>query len=234
MRWRDTSKDVWSAALVLVSEDVCRAHLGPIVFLVLMGIRRSPFLGWVALIILVSHSVFAHKEIRYLYPLCPLKSRSPRSALWKSLPAFNTRRKSPLSSRTIVAGGLAFCVLSSCVLASHFDWSRSSGSFAAFDQLSRDSTLCGVGVYRMGWAHGGGYTHLHKNVPIVVLYRVSELEQEWRSFNALITYGSLTDPKDGFELAGCWDGTCLYRRPGPCTPPQGDIELNRMLRLTGH
>jgi hypothetical protein len=210
------------------------AQAGPMVFLAVMGIRRSPFLGWVALIILVSHSVLAHKEIRFLYPLVPIEITLAALGVMEVVPAFNTGRKSPLSSRTIVASGLAFCVLSSCVLAPHFNWSRSSGSFAAIDQLSRDSTLCGVGLYRMGWAHGGGYTHLHRNVPFVVLNRVSELEQEWRSFNAFITYGTLTDPKDGFELAGCWDGACLYRRPGSCTPPQGDIELNRMLRLTGH
>jgi len=214
-------------------EMLC-GHLGPIALLVLMGIRRSPFLGWVALIILVSHSVLGHKEVRFLYPLVPLGITLAALGVLEVVPAFNTGRKSPLSSRTIVVSGLAFCVLSSCLLTPHFDWSRNSGSFAAFDQLSRDSTLCGVGLYRIGWGDTGGYTYLHQNVPIVwPLSQASELEKESRSFNAFITHGSLTGPKDGFELAGCWDGICLYRRPGPCTPPEEDNELNWVLWLTG-
>jgi hypothetical protein len=148
-------------------------------------------------------------------------------------PAFKTGRESPLSSRTIVVSGLAFCLLISCLLTPHFDWSRNSGSLAAFNQLSRDSTLCGVGLYRISWIDTGGYTHLHQNVPIVLLDQASELEQQAQSFNAVLTDGRLRDPMNGFELAGCWNGNCLYRRPGPCTPPQGENEINYHLWLHG-
>jgi hypothetical protein len=208
-------------------------HLGPITLLVLMGIRRSAFLGWVALIILVSHSVLGHKEVRFLYPLVPLEITLAALGVVEVAPAFNKGRKSPLSSRTIVVSGLASCVLSSCLLVSHFDWSRNSGSLVAFDQLSRDSTLCGVGVYRIGWWNLGGYAYLHQNVPIVLLRQASELEEGQRSFNAVVTGGRLPDPKGGFELAGCWNGVCLYRRLGPCMPPERDNEINRMLLRTG-
>jgi hypothetical protein len=204
-------------------------YAGPIVFLALMGIRRSPFLGWVALIILVSHSVIGHKEPRYIFPLVPLEITLAALGVLEVAPAFKTGRKSPPSSRTIVVSGLAFCVLSSGFLAPHLDWSLRSGSLVAFDRLSRDSTLCGVGVYKIDWWNIGGYAHLHQNVPIVLLGQASELEQESRSFNAVVMPGSLTDPSHTFELAGCWNGVCLYRRAGPCTPPQGDIEINRTL-----
>ena len=213
--------------------EILSMHLGPIAFLALMGIRRSPFLGWVALIILVSHSVLGHKEVRFLYPLVPLEITLAALGVMEVAPAFNTGRKSPLSSRTIVVSGLAFCVLISGLLATHFDWSQRSGNLVAFDQLSGDSTLCGVGIYRIEWLYCGSYTHLHRNVPIILLRQASELEQESQSFNAVVTRGSLSDPLAGFELAGCWNGICLYRRPGPCTPPQGDNEINRMLLRTG-
>jgi hypothetical protein len=84
------------------------------------------------------------------------------------------------------------------------------------------------------WWNTGGYTHLHQNVPIVLLEQASELEQEPRSFNAVLTRGSLSEPKDGFELAACWNGYCLYRRPGPCAPPQGGNEINYYLRMHGN
>jgi hypothetical protein len=209
-------------------------HLGPVGFLVLMGIRRSPLLGWVALIHLAFHSFYGVGELRYLYPLVPLEITLAALGIMELAPAFNARRKSPLSSRTIVVSGLAFLALSSCLLIPHLNWSRNSGSLVAFDQLSRDPTVCGVGVYRVGWPNIGGYTHLHQNVPILLLEQASELEQEPRSFNAVLTNGSLSDPKDGFELAGCWNGFCLYRRPGPCSPPQGGNEINYYLWLHGN
>jgi phosphatidylinositol glycan class B len=127
------------------------AHLGPVAFLVLMGIRRSPFLGWVALIHLVFHSLFRFGDVRYLYPLMPLEITLAALGIMELTPALNNRRKSPLSPRTIVAGGLAFLALISCLLVPQMDWSRWSGNLIAFDRLSRDSTLCGVGVYRIAW-----------------------------------------------------------------------------------
>jgi phosphatidylinositol glycan class B len=158
-------------------EMLC-AHLGPIAFLVLMGLRRSPFLGWVALIILLPHNYFPHKEVRFLYPLMPLAITLAALGVMEVAPAFNTRRKSPLSSRAIVVGGLVFCMLSSCLLIRQFNWSRDSGGLVIFDHLSHDSTLCGLGLYRTHWADTGGYTHLHRNVPIVLVPQASQLEEE--------------------------------------------------------
>src|SRR5208337_2462948 len=210
--------------------EVLSLELGPIALLLFMGIRRSPFLGWVALIILVSHSVFGHKEVRFLYPLVPLAITLAALGVLEVAPAFKTERKSPLSSKTIVVSGLAFFALSSCLLVSQFDWSRNSGNLKAFDRLSRDSTLCGVAVYQIDWWNLGGYAHLHKNVPLVLLDQASELNEKQGSFNAIVIPGTLTDPTHTFELAGCWNGACLYRRLGPCTPPRAENEINSILR----
>jgi hypothetical protein len=213
--------------------DVLLMHLGPVCFLVVMGIRRSPFLGWVALIVLASHSIFHHKELRWIYPLMPLEITLAALGVMEIVTALNAGRSSPLSPRAIVAGGLAFVALNSCLLAPEINWRRAAGPLIAFDRLSGDSTLCGVGVYKIGWWDLGGYAHLHENVPIFILDQDSDLKEGTRSFNALVTPGNLADLGDGFELTGCWHGVCVYRRPGPCTPPQGDNEINRMLLLTG-
>ena len=209
------------------------AHLGPVGFLVLVGIRRSPLLGCVALIHLVFHSFYGATEMRYLYPLVPLEITLAALGLMELVPAFNTRRRSPLSSKTIVVGGLAFFALTSCLLISQCDWSRRSGALVAFDRLSRDPTLCGVGVYRIGWWNLGGYAHLHQNVPIILLGQKSDLEEQAASFNAVLLPGTLTDRSHRFESAGCWNGVCVYRRPGPCTPSQGSNEINFLLWLYG-
>jgi hypothetical protein len=207
------------------------AHLGPLVLLILLGIRRSPLLGWVVLIHLVFHSLFHFGAVRYLYPMTPLEITLAALGFMELSPALNARRKSPLSPRTIAAGGLAFFALSSCVLVPQMNWSQGSGNLLAFDELSRDSTLCGVGIYRVPWWSLGDYSHLHQNVPIILLGEVHEVEEQWSSFNAVLVPGTLTDPSHTFSLVRCWGGACLYHRPGPCAPPRADSEINAVLRL---
>ena len=126
------------------------AHLGPVTILVLMGLRRSPFLGGVALVHLAFHSLFGFGEARYLYPLMPLEITLAALGLVELAQVINARWRSALSPRTIVIGGLAFLVLCSYLLISQHNWSRRAGCLLAFDHLSRDMTLCGVGVYRYG------------------------------------------------------------------------------------
>jgi hypothetical protein len=214
----------WYWYVLMLSE-----HLGPLVFLAIIGVRRSPFLGWVALIILATHSIIGHKEARYVFPLAPLGITLAALGVAEIVPVFNMGRKLPLPSRTIVAWGLAFCALSSALLSPHLDWSLRSGSLIAFNHLSQDSTLCGVGVYKTEWWETAGYAHLHRNVPILILGQQSELEQESGSFNAIVTSGSLPAKLDDFALAGCWNGLCLYHRAGPCTPPRKELEFNQVL-----
>ena len=209
------------------------AHLGPVALLVLLGVRRSPFLGWVALAHLVFHCCFRFGDVRYLYPMLPLEITLAALGIVELVPALNARRKSALSPKTIVAGGLATFALCSCLLVYQFDWSRWGGNLRAFDELSRDSTLCGVGVYRIPWWSIGDYSHLHQNVPIIILQDVHEVAEQWHSFNAIIIDGTLTDPSHTFAPAGCWNGVCIYRRLGPCTPPNLDYEINSLLKKNG-
>ena len=208
-------------------------HLGPVALLVLLGIRRSPFLGWVALIHLAFHSLFRFNSYRYLYPIIPLEITLAALGLMELVPAFNARRRSPLSPNIIAGGGLAFLALSCCLLIPQINWSRASGNLIAFNRLSGDSTLCGVGIYHIPWWSIGDYAHLHQNVPILLLGEVHEVEEQSASFNALIVDGTLTDPRHVYELAGCWNGVCAYRRQGPCAPPRADNEINSVLRRNG-
>ena len=146
-----------------------------------------------------------------------------------------TRKDSmlPLSPRTVVGGALAFLALCSCLLVSEFDWHRRSGFLIAFDRLSSDPTLCGVGAYDIPWWTLGGYAHLHQNVPILLLEGPNDLNQQAGSFNALLAAGTLRDSSHTFEPAGCFNGICVYRRAGPCAPAHEDNEINAVMRREG-
>jgi hypothetical protein len=209
------------------------AHLGPVALLIILGIRRSPILAAIALVHLAFHSCFHFGDMRYLYPLMPLEITLAALGVVELIPALNSRRKSPLSPRTIMAGGVAFVAACSCLLVPQIDWYKWSGNLRAFDELSHDSALCGVGVSGIPWFTLGDYAHLHQNVPIVVLGGAEDMKKEWKSFNAVLVGGTLTDPSHTFDLAGCLNGDCLYLRQGSCEAPRADHEINSVLVQNG-
>jgi len=209
-------------------------HFGPILVLAVVGARRSPFLGWVALIVVAAHSVLAHKEIRFLYPIVPIVITLAALGLSDVAAAVNARRKSPLSSMTIVAASVAFCAITSGVFAWTTPvWNTSFGGLVAMDRLSQDPTVCGVGLYWVWWQDTGGYTHLNRDVPIVQVPWDSSPEREGHSFNALVAGRDFhASPTGEFIVVECWNDVCLYRRAGPCVAP-GENEINALLRRTG-
>jgi len=207
-------------------------RLGPMAVLALVGVRRSPFLGWLALIILAFHSSLSHKEIRFLYPLVPIVITLASLGIVEVADVFYALwRPTPSVRMVVVLVGLSLCVLASSVLAKRFQWFPSVDTF---DRLSRDKTVCGVGLYGIPWFTTGGYTHLHQAVPIsLVPPDESPFGEESQSFNVLVANDVVASPSASFQLVGCSDGACLYRRQGSCTPRQG-LEINEVLRRTGN
>jgi hypothetical protein len=135
-----------------------------------------------------------------------------------------------LSARTVITTSLGFStiVLIGVLIGFHY-FGRAQGMMALFDDLSRDPQLCGVGVVNYYRLETGGYTHLDRDVPILY-FRDSrdssrdraELSGAAGAFNALV---SGTMPLDaasglpaGFALERCRYKSCLYVRPGGCTP----------------
>ncbi len=109
-------------------------------------------------------------------------------------------------------------------------WKKEAGNLITFRELSQDQTLCGVALLRIGYNFSGGYTYLHRNVPIYLLPDDADLKSSAASFNAIVTPGALPPGVDGFERSGCWDGVCIYKRPGTCTQGASSYEVNEVLR----
>jgi hypothetical protein len=218
----------WYWYLVLLAKS-----LWPMLLLALAGLRRNAFLGWVALVIVASHSVIAHKEFRFVYPVIPIVITLAALGFVEIVSALAAMRKAALSPRTIVIAGLILFTLTSGIFARwFFRWGVGSGGLIALDRLSRDPSVCAVGLYRLPWDLTGGYVHLHRNVPILLANPNLNLDRQMLNFNALVTMGPLVDPKMGFQPEGCWDGVCLYQRSGPCLTSPPFYEVNKMLRLS--
>ncbi|HEV2962607.1 MAG TPA: hypothetical protein VG649_12320, partial [Candidatus Angelobacter sp.] len=129
--------------------------------------------------------------------------------------------------------GVLFVFFSAFLAPQFTYWNYNSGAIAMMDQLSRDPAVCGLGVQGISWFNTGGYTHLHRNIPMVLISEGSGLEQESSSVNAVIAYGTRPGLARDFALKGCSDGVCLYQRTGSCISPQAD-EVNAVLRQTGN
>ena len=203
----------------------------PMLLLAAAAVRRNSLLVSVAAIIVISHSLIAHKEYRFIYPVLPILVTLAALGLVEIASFLRCRLSVSLSPRMAVAAGLIFCVALSAWFASKMHWDKSSGGLITFDRLSRDPDVCGVGVYKLPWTLTGGYVHLHRDVPFLLVNRGTPLERQMLNFNALVSLGQMNDLPMGFTEEGCWNGVCLYRRPGPCLSSPPVYEVNRMLSV---
>ena len=205
--------------------------LGPVILFLWHGARRSPFLAIVAIIIIVSHSLLSHKELRFIYPILPLGITLGAIGFVESVAKIKDQFKLPEFSKAIVGAGLLFFLFSSALLAYHFSswWSIRSSQFA-FNRLSLDSTLCGVGLYQVAWYDIGGYSHLHRDVPIVLVFDSAGLARTDNTFNAFVAPVGIAGLPSDFKKSDCLNGICVYRRAGPCNAPLPQDTLGVLLQ----
>lgn len=205
--------------------------LGPAVLLLFHGARRSPFLAIFCAIVVFSHSLIPHKEIRFIDPILAPAITLAAMGIVDLLREIKHGLKFLDNPRWVVAIGVAFLALSSAMLAAQCaGWYRTRWGDGAFDRLSHEPAVCGVGIYRAMWWESGGYTHLHRDVPIIPVESAAQFAQDAPSINALIAPAASPSLPARFVKSQCWQGVCLYERPGTCTSPAADEELNAYLR----
>jgi len=208
--------------------------LGPAVLLLFHGARRSPFLAIFCAIVVVSHSAIPHKEIRFIYPILAPAITLAAMGIVDLFHEIKRGMRFLENPRRVIAIGVAFFLVSSVLLAMQCaDWYKTRWGVGAFDRLSREPALCGVGIYKAIWWESGGYAHLHRDVRIVPLENATQLAKDAPSVNALIAPDASGDLPAGFTQAQCWQGVCLYQRPGICAAVPAGQELNAYLRRVG-
>jgi GPI mannosyltransferase 3 len=206
----DLFATIWGAAFL------------PMLGLIVIGARRAPALLAVALAILFTHSIVAHKEYRFVYPALPLlitlaglgtaelirRVQSPRiaSAPWAVAIAIWT------AVSALVGHSAAFSV----------PWSRFRGAIEAFEAAATAPGLCGCASYGASL----GASALPPGVP---LYQTDPnmLARDAAGFNRLITSAHASVPDERFRRVGCFGGDfdpegrpqvsfCVWRRAGGC------------------
>jgi GPI mannosyltransferase 3 len=199
-----------------------------VLLLAALGARRMPVLLAVAITILAVHSAFAHKEHRFVYPAVLLVMISTgiglaQLASWGQgwLRARGAGRKIAALGATAAALGwwvvVALKVWTGPALADYRN--RGHDRLAAVSFVAHGAALCGLGLYGLNgedWANYGGYTYLHRSVPVYWPKDKTELAEFAAAFDTLVYTKSL--PKDlGFTMEQCFGSVCVARRSGGCT-----------------
>lgn len=223
---------VWSMALV------------PILLLAVRGSRGRWPLMVAAIVTFFVHSCVGHKEYRFDYPvvviviiLASLGMADVLAELCGKLRKAHWRRALPW---------LGFAVWSavSLVLALRFDmaliqvpmelnhtgspWIVRKGAMSGMQEIGRNPGTCGVGMIYVGWGYVGGYSFLHRKVPMFEIRHRGELAKMSHLVNALIVRGRVRDFSP-YKLEKCWEEYCIYRRPGGCQPPEPGYSINNLL-----
>jgi hypothetical protein len=204
----------WSGAFALI------------VALALWGGRRLPALLLVAVTIILTHSLLAHKEYRFVYPATPLIMilagigsaelaqrlwPDRRAALW-GLPLFW------IVTSLILARGREFYPL----------WFRDEGSIVAMRRIDADPAACGVAIYPADvWDRNGGYAHLRPGIPLYAL-PAGRAAEDAGPYDYIVAYRDADFAAAGFSRSQCWaeppgrtivtTPVCLWRRAGACSP----------------
>jgi GPI mannosyltransferase 3 len=223
---------IWPPALVLA-------------LVVVFGTRRLPALLIGVVIIIAVHSAIPHKEYRFIYPAAVLLIVLAGIGA-AQLVEWETRAFTGRGVRAgIAVAASAAAVLAYWGLTAFQVWT--SDAFAELRHRGHDNlqaeafaarlpAICGLGLYGstpgFDWTVYGGYTYLHRSVPMYSPKNAADLAATAPSFDTLL-YTAAPPPELGFATLACFGKTCVARRPGSCSAqrappmpfPQGVLAL---------
>jgi GPI mannosyltransferase 3 len=203
--------------------------------LIVLRARSSALWIAVALAIIAVHMAIPHKEYRFVFPAFACL------AVVAAMGSADLVERLRAGSALPVALGAALWVGTSATLAFapgfSDEWIEARDVIAAELELAHAETLCGVLFYNQDWAGSGGYTYLHRDVPLYALMNDQEAAQRsTEAFDAIVLTRAALDDFPQFTLQDCSgeeeDDVCIVKREGQCTSAP-DLEVNAMLRRTG-
>jgi hypothetical protein len=216
---------------------VLLATNGPAVLILavgfIAGLRRTWPVALPVLLFLGVHSAIPHKELRFLYPVLPmllLCAAVGLAVLLAKLPFPRKRRVAATSALALVlfvafavgARYVTFRDIGQRMDAYGLGGPTSSLVWRAFDERNRlldqagtHADICGLAAPTMNPYWTGGYTYLHRRVPI--LWTGSRRDLDAANY-VLMGPGQRLDDARYRSLAkqGAY---VLYRREGACTRP---------------
>jgi hypothetical protein len=220
--------------------DAMGPGIVPVALLFLLGSRTVPLFALSAAIIVLVHIPLAHKEMRFLFPATPfivITAGVGSVSILQYLRSLYGRLQLPLVAAVLAC----WAALAASIAARDYfreNLVRGSEVISAMKLARARHDLCGLGLIDVDWWATGGYTHLHRDVPIYLRFHSEnqrnyppDSEDAVRGFNYAIT-STHTPISNRFSISRCWGVICLQKRAGICTEVAAD-EINQILRDTG-
>lgn len=207
---------------------------GPILLLTIAGARRSPLLATFCCVEIGFMSIIAHKEDRFIYPVAPYMIVLAALGFFEVF-SF-AKRRFAVQLGEVEATTYSIAVIAACSLALwpeyQFRGARADGMTTLL-KLSRRADVCGVELRQVPWFMAGGYTYLHKQIPMVV-GGIDGFEVEHSAFNVVVSEGTFNKQEgSGYTLRSCEGETCTYDRLGICNG-NAYPTINEFLKKTGN
>lgn len=206
----------------------------PLVVLFCVGAWVEPILAGSVAIYVLAHSVLPHKELRFLVPSFPLFAAVAAIGLDRAL------RRLP-TTRLIPAGAALATSALSCFWLTRLDyqdmgqyagtkraassiWGNEQEPSLLLAEAGQRADLCGIAVLRARAAFTGGYTYLHRDVPLMYQSELCDVGAVNYVIRSTQSGGEALPVSYRLEKeSGSWG---LYRRDGICrTPLQEDDRL---------
>jgi len=220
---------------------------GPAVLILALGfvagLRRTWPVALPALLFLGVHSAIPHKELRFLYPVLPLFllcAAVGLAVLMSKLPFGYGRRAVATSALALVLFGIfavrarhvSFVDIGQQMDTYGLGGPTSSLVWRAFDERNRlfqqagaHVDICGFAAPAMNPYWTGGYTYLHRRVPM--LWSGGRANLEAANYVLLSPGQKMGD--DRYRSLAKEGDYVLYRRDGACgRPPPGSTDFGRL------
>jgi hypothetical protein len=236
--------------------DAWGLWLVPILLFIVPVFDRYRPLFWMAVANLVVHSAIGHKEYRFvlLTTAILIILAAIGSAEWARRLA---PRLPPRTARFLPAALVLLWVGASASFAAgdrmRPRWTAFSPGFEAAASLRRVPGLCGVALYDLSYWESGGYTYLHRRVPLYVARSPADagpapdIRPLAPAFNAIIAPADRQSAlAPGYRTHSCASVTgqgrgsgnmfgthrvCAFVRSGGCDPgAAGEQRLDRFMR----
>lgn len=214
----------------------------PIVFLAVFGGRHYPQLLIAAVLTVGMHMLIGHKEPRFILLATTLVVILAGVGTVALIEMAAVERRTLLTG-TALLGWVGVSVALALTGEMRLRWSNEAPALSAAIRAGQDPKLCGMATYGMRYWQSGGYTFLHRDVPIYPLSASDEitippidrasLAMIAGGFDAILTTPvGVPDIPKGYRLVTCripprllsnaeeqaGRAICLYRRPGGCDP----------------
>jgi phosphatidylinositol glycan class B len=175
------------------------------------------------------HSAIPHKEFRFLLPIFPLLLSVGGAGLALLLARF----KAPARAAGALAAVLCVGFVNAARAESYADlgqyvgtarasgspWYTEEGTNLLLAEAGGRADACGVLVLGERAAFTGGYSYLHRRIPLIYRFQTCD---EAKAANYVIAANGNPNVPPGFKSVQTSGGYALYHREGSCGPPPED------------